>query len=69
MSAEKGTIPVLQRSQVVARLSLPFPIGIRFLKVQEGFIPFQAPRELSITMKKHSVLQEMGRITDGQGGW
>lgn len=42
-------------------LSLAFPIGVRFLKVHGGFVPFHAPRELSIAMKE---MQEMGRITD-----
>lgn len=41
--------------------SLEFPIGIRCLKVHIGFVPFHAPRELSIAMKE---MQEVGRITD-----
>lgn len=44
-------------------LFLAFPTGVRFLKVCEGFIPFHAPRELSIAMKE---MQEVGRISGGQ---
>lgn len=40
-------------------LFFAFPTGVRFLKVREGFIPFHAPRELSIAMKE---MQEVGRI-------
>lgn len=47
-------------------LSLAFPVGVRFPKVHEGFIPFHVPRELSIVVKE---MQEIGRITDGQRGW
>lgn len=54
------------RVKTVAMLSLAFPVGVRFLKVHEGFVPFHAPRELSIARKE---MQEMGRITDGQRGW
>lgn len=61
MSAGRGTIPILQRLQAIAMLSLAFPIGVRFLQVRGGFVPFQAPRELSIAMKE---MQEMGRIKD-----
>lgn len=32
--------------------SLAFLNGIRFLKVHKGFIPFYAPRELSIAIKR-----------------
>lgn len=60
MSVERGMIAVSQRSQAVAVLSLSFPVGIRFLKVPEGFIPLNAPRERFITMK------EMRR-TEGTG--
>lgn len=31
---------------------LPFPIGVKFPKVHEGFIRFYAPRELSTVMKE-----------------
>lgn len=62
-SAERGTTPILQRLQAVVMLFLAYPIGVSFLKVHEGFIPFHAPRELSIAMKE---MQEMGRISDGQ---
>lgn len=41
---------------------LAFPIGVRFLKVHEGFVLFHAPRELSVAMKE---MQEVGRMTDG----
>lgn len=37
--------------------SLSFLSGIRFLKVRKGFVPFHAPTELSIAMKKK--MQEM----------
>lgn len=43
-SAGRGPIPVLQRLRAVAMLSLAFPIGVRFLKVREGFVPFH-PQE------------------------
>lgn len=52
MAAERGTTPVLQRFQATVMLFLAFPAGVRFLKVREGFIPFHAPRELSIAMKE-----------------
>lgn len=65
-SAERGTVPILQRLQAGAMLSLAFPVGVRFPKVHEGFIPFHVPRELSIVVKE---MQEIGRITDGQRGW
>lgn len=62
-SAERGTAPVLQTFQATVMLFLAFPFGVRFLKVHEGFIPFHAPRELSIAMKE---MQEVGRISGGQ---
>lgn len=64
-SAERGTNPVLQRLQALAMLFFAFPIGIRFLKVHKGFVPFHAPRELSIAIKE---MQEMYRITDSPRG-
>lgn len=62
-SAERGTVPILQRLQAVPMLSPVFPIGVRFLNVHEGFLPLHAPGELSIAMEE---MQEMGRIPDGQ---
>lgn len=44
---------------------LAFPIGIRFLKVHKGFVPFHAPRELCVAIKE---MQEMYRITDSPRG-
>lgn len=55
-------MPVLQRLPAIAMLFLAFPIGVWFVKVHEGLVPFCAPRELSKAMKE---MQEMGRITDG----
>lgn len=65
-SAEGGTTPVVQRLQTVGMPSLAFPIGVGVLKGHEGFIPFHAPRGLSIAMKG---VREAGRISDGQRGW
>jgi hypothetical protein len=41
----RGAVPVFQRSQAPAILSPPFPVGVRFLKVLEGFIPVHAPKK------------------------
>lgn len=64
VSSGRGTILVLPRLQAIAMLSLAFPMGVRCLKVRGGFVPFHAPRELSIAMKE---VQEMGGIMEGPG--